>query len=91
MSFEVKPYDAVEVGQARCFEKPCTWVVWSTKAPHERLMAETTCRTFNIAEESIGFVVGPMNEDGYFKMLVECGSVVDVPIDELLVCSRCLL
>lgn len=88
MSFVVKPYDSVELGQARIFEA-CSWEVWSTLPPHERFAQNQPNRTIRaVIADSIAFVVKPMDDDGYFTMLFEDKSVVEMPVDVILTRSR---
>ncbi len=88
MSFVVKPYESVELGQTRVFEG-CNWETWSTLPPHERFAKNQPNRVlYAIAAEAIGFVIKPMDEDGYFTMLLEDATVTTIPIDVILTHSR---
>ncbi len=88
MSFVVKPYDSVELGQARLFMEDAYWEEWSSLPSRDRLMQGSTCFKHVITLNTIAFVVQPMDEDGFFKLLLENGSVIKTPVDRVLTCSR---
>lgn len=88
MSFVVKPYDSVELGQARLFLENAYWEEWSSLPSRGRMIQGSTCKRHVITALTIAFVVRPMDENGYFNLLLEDGVLVKAPVDRVLTCSR---
>jgi len=85
----IKPYESVELGQARVFDLASMWRVWSTDPPHVRMeRGDPLYTTIKVDNDTLFFVVGAMNDDGFFKILFENGAVVSAPVDQILTNSR---